>query len=89
MNDSVLTTIAITGFGIAFFHAAIPTHWLPFVLACAGATLESLEDARDHRARGTGHVLFHRRARPARGLAWDRAERSDRQPVSAGSPAEC
>ena len=32
MNDSVLTTIAITGFGIAFFHAAIPTHWLPFVL---------------------------------------------------------
>jgi ABC-type nickel/cobalt efflux system permease component RcnA len=32
MNDSVLTTIAITGFTIAFFHAAIPTHWLPFVL---------------------------------------------------------
>ena len=32
MNDSVLTTIAITGFSIAFFHAAIPTHWLPFVL---------------------------------------------------------
>jgi len=33
MNDTVLTTIAITGFGVAFFHAAIPTHWLPFVLA--------------------------------------------------------
>ena len=32
MNESVLTTIAITGFSIAFFHAAIPTHWLPFVL---------------------------------------------------------
>ncbi|CAN5419682.1 hypothetical protein BH20VER3_BH20VER3_06530 [soil metagenome] len=32
MNDSVLTTIAVTGFTIAFFHAAIPTHWLPFVL---------------------------------------------------------
>ncbi|MGH8095115.1 MAG: hypothetical protein ACREIF_16855 [Chthoniobacterales bacterium] len=32
MNSSVLTTIAITGFGVAFFHAAIPTHWLPFVL---------------------------------------------------------
>lgn len=32
MNEAVLTTIAITGFGIAFFHAAIPTHWLPFVL---------------------------------------------------------
>ena len=33
MNDAVLTTIALTGFGVAFFHAAIPTHWLPFVLA--------------------------------------------------------
>lgn len=32
VNEAVLTTIAITGFGIAFFHAAIPTHWLPFVL---------------------------------------------------------
>jgi nickel/cobalt exporter len=32
VNQAVLTTIAITGFGIAFFHSAIPTHWLPFVL---------------------------------------------------------
>jgi nickel/cobalt exporter len=32
VNEAVLTTIAVTGFGIAFFHAAIPTHWLPFVL---------------------------------------------------------
>jgi nickel/cobalt exporter len=32
VNEGVLTTIAVTGFGIAFFHAAIPTHWLPFVL---------------------------------------------------------
>ena len=32
MNEAVLTTIAITGFGVAFFHAAMPTHWLPFVL---------------------------------------------------------
>src|SRR3954447_18389511 len=32
MNQAVLTTIALTGFTIAFFHAAIPTHWLPFVL---------------------------------------------------------
>jgi hypothetical protein len=29
MNETVFTTIMITGFGIAFFHAAIPTHWLP------------------------------------------------------------
>jgi hypothetical protein len=32
MNSTVLTTIAATGFSVAFFHAAIPTHWLPFVL---------------------------------------------------------
>lgn len=32
MNWSVLLTIAITGFTVAFLHAAIPTHWLPFVL---------------------------------------------------------
>lgn len=28
----MLTTVAVTGFTVAFFHAAIPTHWLPFVL---------------------------------------------------------
>jgi ABC-type nickel/cobalt efflux system permease component RcnA len=32
MQSAVLTTVAATGFTVAFFHAAIPTHWLPFVL---------------------------------------------------------
>jgi ABC-type nickel/cobalt efflux system permease component RcnA len=32
MNFAALTTIAAIGFSVAFFHAAIPTHWLPFVL---------------------------------------------------------
>ena len=32
MPSAVLTTVAATGFTVAFFHAAIPTHWLPFVL---------------------------------------------------------
>ena len=32
MTRGVLTTLLLSGFGIAFFHAAIPTHWLPFVL---------------------------------------------------------
>ena len=32
MNTAALTTLALTGFTVAFFHAAIPTHWLPFVL---------------------------------------------------------
>ena len=32
MDSSVLLTIAVTGFTVAFLHAGIPTHWLPFVL---------------------------------------------------------
>lgn len=32
MQSTVLATVAATGFTVAFFHAAIPTHWLPFVL---------------------------------------------------------
>jgi hypothetical protein len=33
MNTPLLLSIAITGFSVGFMHAAIPTHWLPFVLA--------------------------------------------------------
>jgi nickel/cobalt exporter len=57
MNSAVLTTIAITGFTVAFFHAAIPTHWLPFVLVSRargwgrGKTLAVAAFA------GLGHVL--------------------------------
>lgn len=32
MNSTALLSIAATGFTVAFLHAAIPTHWLPFVL---------------------------------------------------------
>src|SRR4051794_15581525 len=32
MTPGALTTIAVTGFSVAFLHAMIPTHWLPFVL---------------------------------------------------------
>lgn len=56
MNETVLTTIAITGFGIAFFHAAIPTHWLPFVLT---ARVQGWTPARTlgvTALAGTGHV---------------------------------
>ena len=33
MSDTILTTIAVTGFTVALLHAAILTNWLPFVLA--------------------------------------------------------
>lgn len=31
MNSTFLLTLTVTGFSVAFLHAAIPTHWLPFV----------------------------------------------------------
>ena len=32
MSSAFLLTLTATGFSIAALHAAIPTHWLPFVL---------------------------------------------------------
>lgn len=32
MSSALLVTLTATGFSIAALHAAIPTHWLPFVL---------------------------------------------------------
>lgn len=32
MNSTFFASIAATGFAVAFLHAALPTHWLPFVL---------------------------------------------------------
>ncbi len=57
MNDTVLTTIAITGFGVAFFHAAIPTHWLPFVLAARAQHWNHAKTLGVTALAGTGHVL--------------------------------
>jgi hypothetical protein len=32
VNTTFFASIAATGFAVAFLHAALPTHWLPFVL---------------------------------------------------------
>jgi nickel/cobalt exporter len=58
MNDAVLTTIAVTGFGVAFFHAAIPTHWLPFVLAARAQKWNHIRTLSVTALAGTGHVFF-------------------------------
>jgi nickel/cobalt transporter (NicO) family protein len=57
MNDTVLTTIAITGFGVAFFHAAIPTHWLPFVLAARAQHWSHSRTLGVTALAGSGHVV--------------------------------
>ncbi len=58
MNEAVLTTIAITGFGVAFFHAAIPTHWLPFVLTARVQHWNHTRTLFITAIAGAGHVLF-------------------------------
>jgi nickel/cobalt exporter len=55
VNEIVLTTIA--GFVVAFFHAAIPTHWLPFVLAARVQRWDSTKTLGITALAGTGHVL--------------------------------
>ena len=58
MNASVLTTISITGFTIAFLHAAIPTHWLPFVLTGRTQKWSRSKTLLVTALCGSGHVLF-------------------------------
>lgn len=58
MNDSVLTTIAVTGFTIAFFHAAIPTHWLPFVLTARVQHWNRSKTLAITAIAATGHACF-------------------------------
>lgn len=58
MNDSVLTTIAVTGFSIAFFHAAIPTHWLPFVLTARAQRWNRPKTIAITALAATGHASF-------------------------------
>jgi nickel/cobalt transporter (NicO) family protein len=56
VNAGILTTIAITGFGVAFFHAAIPTHWLPFVLTSRVQRWNRAKTIAITAFAGTGHV---------------------------------
>ena len=58
MNETVFATIALTGFGIAFFHAAIPTHWLPFVITARAQRWNRNKTICVTALAGTGHVLF-------------------------------
>lgn len=58
MTKSLFTTIAITGFTVAFFHAAIPTHWLPFVLAGRAQRWNRPKTLLIAALAGGGHVFF-------------------------------
>jgi len=58
MATGLFTTIAITGFTVAFLHAAIPTHWLPFVLAGRAQRWNRPKTLAIAALAGSGHVLF-------------------------------
>jgi nickel/cobalt transporter (NicO) family protein len=58
MNDLVFITIVITGFTVAFLHAAIPTHWLPFVVAARAQHWKKVRTLTITGVAGAGHVLF-------------------------------
>lgn len=58
MNSAVLTTIAATGFTVAFFHAAIPTHWLPFVLVSRARGWKRGKTLAVSALAGLGHVAL-------------------------------
>lgn len=58
MQSTVLTTIAATGFSVAFFHAAIPTHWLPFVLVARARQWGHAKTLAVTALAGLGHVAL-------------------------------
>ncbi|EDY81172.1 hypothetical protein VDG1235_789 [Verrucomicrobiia bacterium DG1235] len=76
MNWAFLLTLGATGFVAAFLHAAIPTHWLPFVAIgqargwTPGKTVGAVALA------GGGHVLVTTAL--GVGLAWFGFELSER-----------
>lgn len=58
MNNGVFLTIATTGFMVAFLHAAIPTHWLPFVAAARVQKWSHSKTLWVTAIAGAGHVFF-------------------------------
>lgn len=58
MNPTLLAPIAITGFTVAFLHAALPTHWLPFVLVGRGQHWSAGKTLGVTFLAGLGHVAF-------------------------------
>ena len=58
MNELVFVTLVVTGFAVAFLHAAIPTHWLPFVVAARAQRWKKPKTLTITGVAGAGHVLF-------------------------------
>jgi ABC-type nickel/cobalt efflux system permease component RcnA len=58
MDNQYLSTIISTGFAVAFAHAALPTHWLPFVLAARAQHWSRARTVAVVAVAGGAHVIF-------------------------------
>jgi cadmium resistance protein CadD (predicted permease) len=58
VNLTLIAALAATGFAVAFFHAALPTHWLPFVLVGRAQGWRPAKVLAVTGLAGAGHVLF-------------------------------
>lgn len=58
MHLTTLTAIAALGFPVAFLHAALPTHWLPFVLVGRARGWARRKTLAVTAAAGVGHVAL-------------------------------
>lgn len=58
MENPFFASILATGFVVAFAHAALPSHWLPFVLAARGQGWTRRRTLGVTALAGGGHVLF-------------------------------
>lgn len=57
VNSTVLISAAAAGFAVAFLHAALPTHWLPFVLVGRGQGWSGGKTLGVAALAGVGHAL--------------------------------
>lgn len=57
MSSAFVLTLTVTGLGIAALHAAIPTHWLPFVMIGRGRGWSRAQTLGAVAIAGGGHVL--------------------------------
>jgi nickel/cobalt transporter (NicO) family protein len=58
VNLALAASVAATGFAVAFLHAALPTHWLPFVLVGRGRGWSTSRTLGVAALAGLGHVVL-------------------------------
>ncbi|HET9417898.1 MAG TPA: hypothetical protein VFO30_01030 [Chthoniobacterales bacterium] len=58
MNQTEFSAIALSGFTVAFFHVAMPTHWLPFVLTARAQRWSRAKALAITALAASGHVVF-------------------------------